>query len=404
MKIGLFLAAGVAAALVTGLSGSAQAAQATSTAQAASLPQTFSVQSCTDNSFCLAVGTKPGHSFKPLVEEWNGKTWRIMSTPVNYSGDITCASATFCLANSFTYKGHTGGEFQWNGRTWRRFKAQPPNGSATCLTAKFCVGINNSLPPDGEAYWTGGKTWQNMPGADAGCGGAWCGITSFDCSSATICQDRGSYCNDSGCDNGTTNFSDFWNGVTWSSPDFDGPGFGGLQLAGRAFCMELDAPKAAAITNNWGQTWQSAKVNLATACHHLARCVNHNTLACSSAHFCMAFLDQVPAGALVWNGAKWGATKMPARSRPPAESDRPVLRQPDQLHGHRLLPDQSGRHAQAGRRALERQGVDGHPDRQDLRLTSTAALPPSSTRHPTARDSAVQSYARSRNSSAYCGW
>ena len=312
MKIGLFLAAGVASALVTGLSGSAQAAQATPTRPAASLPQTFSVQSCTGNSFCVAVGAKPGHSFKPVVEEWNGKTWRIMSTPVNFSGAITCVGATFCLANSYTYKGRTGGEFQWNGRTWRRFKAQPLNGGISCLTVKFCVGMDNNLPPDAEVYWTGGKTWQNMPGTDAGCGGAWCDISEFSCSSATLCQDQGSYCNDSGCDNGTSYFTDFWNGVSWSSPDFDGPGFGGLQAcAGRAFCMELDPPKAAAITNNWGQTWHSAKVNLATACHHLARCVNRNTLACSSAHFCMAFLDQVPVGALVWNGAKWSATKMP---------------------------------------------------------------------------------------------
>ena len=148
------------------------------------------------------------------------------------------------------------------------------------------------------------------------CGGAWCDISEFSCSSATLCQDQGNYCNDSGCDNGTSYFTDFWNGVSWSSPDFGGPGFGGLQAcACRAFCMELDPPKAAAITNNWGKTWQSAKVNLATACHHLARCVNRDTLACSSAHFCMAFLDQVPVGALVWNGAKWSATKMPHAAR-----------------------------------------------------------------------------------------
>jgi hypothetical protein len=316
MKIGFFLKAGVAAALLTGLGGSAQAAlaaQAVPTRPTATRPQTFNVESCTGNSFCLATGAKPGHGFVPIAEEWNGKTWRNMSLPIDYNGNITCAGATFCLAGSYTVSGHTGGEFRWNGKTWRRFKPQPPNSGISCLTTKFCVGMNSGDQlPDEEVFWTGGKTWQGMPGSDGGCGGAWCDITSFGCSSATFCQDSGNYCNDSGCDNGTSYFTDFWNGVTWSSPGINGPGFGGLQAcAGRAFCMTLDPPKAA-ITNDWGQTWQSAKANLATACHHLRSCVlNEGNLACSSAHFCMAFLGQVPSSALFWNGTKWDTAKMP---------------------------------------------------------------------------------------------
>jgi hypothetical protein len=304
------IAAGALAVLVTGLSGAAHAAHAAPTRPAAALPQTFRVQSCSGNSFCLATGSKPGPKFVALNEVWNGKTWRILPTPVNYGDQITCVNATFCLAATYTGKGHVGGEYEWNGRTWRLFKPQPPNEGITCLSAKFCVGMNNDQ--DGEVYWTGGATWQNMPGTDIGCGGAWCGISWFSCSSTTICEDEGSYCGDDDCDDGTFDYTDFWNGVTWSSPDFPGPAFDGQRAcAGRAFCMVLNPPSAAAITNNWGQSWQSASVNLTTACHHLTSCVNPTKLACSSAHFCLAFLANNPAGALVWNGAKWGATKLP---------------------------------------------------------------------------------------------
>lgn len=331
MKIRLLLAVRVAvaigAALVTGLGSSAQAAQATrvrpatQARPAAALPKLFRVQSCSGNSFCLAVGYKPGPSFVPLVQKWNGKTWRSMPTPVGYGGQITCGAAKFCLAGTFTGKGHVGGEYQWNGRTWRLFKPQPPNDGITCLSTKFCAGLDNDRTA--EVYWTGGSTWQIMPGTDSGCGGAWCGFSFFSCSSATICEDEGSYCNDDDCDNGETDYTDFWNGVTWSSPDFPGPDFDGLQAcAGRAFCMVLNPPKEAAITNNWGATWQSAAVNLTTACHHLTSCVDPAHMACSSAHFCMAFPASNASGALVWNGAKWGATKLPLiAGRPPTLTD-----------------------------------------------------------------------------------
>ena len=99
----LFLAAGVAATLVAGLGGSAQAVQAVPAARAtqapkAAAPPTIFVQSCTGNSFCLATGDKPGHGYSPFIEEWNGKTWRIIPNPSGFSGYMTCGTPTFCLA------------------------------------------------------------------------------------------------------------------------------------------------------------------------------------------------------------------------------------------------------------------------------------------------------------------
>jgi hypothetical protein len=309
MKLRLVLAAGAAvlaaaaAALGGGFGASAQAAQAAA-------PPALTVQSCIGNSFCVATGSQPGRPGSvPVTEEWNGKSWRILPNPKGGLGGITCGGPSFCLMDVLVSPGHLK-EVAWNGRAWRQFKPQPPDLPVTCLSPRFCVGLYSDR--FGEFYWTGGPSWSPMPDTSSGCGGAWCTTQSFSCGSATNCQDSGSYCGDDDCDDGTFDYSDIWNGTTWSdSTQNPSPGFGGQQgCAGRAFCMVLDPPSQAAITNDWSASWQSASVHLAAACHHLASCTQPTLLACGSSHFCTATTAQSPTAALVWNGARWGVAKL----------------------------------------------------------------------------------------------
>jgi hypothetical protein len=310
LALAAWVAAGAVAALVAGLGGTAQAALAHPETAA---PPVLYVQSCTGGSFCLATGTysKPGERYAPLAEEWNGKTWRIFPGPSGFWGPITCTGLSFCLASGRSPQGHNQ-EDVWNGKTWRKFTALPPNPFVLCVSPDFCVALNDDEPPSGEMYWTGGSQWQAMPGTSAGCGGAWCDITSLNCVSATNCQDAGNYCGDSDCDDGTYNYTDVWNGLTWTdSTSQPGPGFGGMQAcAGRAFCLTLNPPRQAAITNDWGNSWHSASAHLTTACRHLVRCISPGLLACGSPWFCLALPAQHPVGSLVWNGTEWGFARL----------------------------------------------------------------------------------------------
>jgi hypothetical protein len=298
----LTLVAG-ATILAAGLSGTAYAGQ---THAAAAAPPVLSVASCTGSSFCLATGSysKAGHSNIPLLEEWNGKAWRMLPVPHGFQGGITCTGLSFCLAAGTSANGK-GQEDAWNGRTWRKFGAQPPNSGVQCLSRAFCVALSGGI----EVYWTGGGKWQAMPGTSPDCGGAWCTIITWGCASTTDCWDSGSYCGDSDCDSGTFYYTDVWNGVTWTETSISDPYpvyFTNQACAGRAFCMSLQLPSQASVTYNWGNTWQSATAHLATACSHLTFCRSLNLLACGSAQLCMALPAKAKTGTLTWNGSEWG--------------------------------------------------------------------------------------------------
>ena len=82
--------------------------------------------SCTSATFCVGVGDQTVSStFAPLVEQWNGTAWSVVTTPnLPISGDaafngVSCRSTSFCMA-----AGYQNGETQtlaemWNGTCGR---------------------------------------------------------------------------------------------------------------------------------------------------------------------------------------------------------------------------------------------------------------------------------------------
>jgi hypothetical protein len=264
------------------------------------------VQSCTGGSFCLATGAKPGNRLNPFIEEWTGKAWRIIPNPSGYIGTVTCGGPTFCLALT-SHPKQQPRYVLWNGKAWRKFGPQPPDQGIECLTPTFCAAADQSFNSDGVEW--NGKTWQQMPITNGGCGGAWCEYNNFGCASSTICWASGDFCNDSGCDNGTSYWNDVWNGTTWTS----GPNFGGVgddaACTGRSFCLSLDPPKAT-TTTDFFTTTHDASAGLAAACRHLASCAVPTRPACGSPHFCLALPSQDPSASLAWNGKKWLVVKL----------------------------------------------------------------------------------------------
>ena len=307
------LVAGVAA-LVAGLIGGGSGwAAAGPSASSASASASFYALSCKGSSFCLATGnlSKPSHPFLPLLEEWNGRAWRIFPKPPAYDNNITCGGPSFCLAATLPPTSRPLAVV-WNGRAWRAFKPQPPDPfHVTCSSPKFCVTFNNPGSPARILEWNGGKSWLPMPGARGSCAGPDCHFESLTCATATDCSVLGSYCTTT-CEV-TVSFSETWNGTAWN-PTARTPFAGNEACAGRSFCMLLsllNSSVMAAITNDWGHRWHGATANLASVCHRIAACGALNGLACGSPRSCMALASAYPAtgssAALAWNGATWKA-------------------------------------------------------------------------------------------------
>src|SRR5690348_11034156 len=68
------------------------------------VPASLSGVTCTSDTSCFAVGTRPVGSYeRTLVKHWNGATWTVVPTP-NPPGKINaelirvgCTSDTYCI-------------------------------------------------------------------------------------------------------------------------------------------------------------------------------------------------------------------------------------------------------------------------------------------------------------------
>lgn len=214
-----FMKAALAASMVPAvavITAGARGAQASAAGQVASparaaaiLPgrhrpvQAFlSEVSCKGPAFCLAVGlySRPGHPKVPFVQEWNGRTWRIVADPLRGGiYDLTCGSRSFCLGTRFVLiDPFDGTPYQavWNGRTWRSFKNPPAElGDASCSSPTFCANLGANLQT--VQAWNG-KSWQDMPTSQCG-QGLECSCGGVSCASATNCVGDGTVCGDENC-------------------------------------------------------------------------------------------------------------------------------------------------------------------------------------------------------------
>ena len=118
--------------------------------------------SCTSASSCTAVGAYNSGTYnQTLIEQWNGTSWSIVTSPntsTTLSNDlygVSCTSTTFCMAAGFYFTGSYWQTLieQWNGTTWSIVTS--PNTSTTlsndlygvsCTSTTACmaVGFNSN--------------------------------------------------------------------------------------------------------------------------------------------------------------------------------------------------------------------------------------------------------------------
>jgi hypothetical protein len=319
----VLLVAGVVTALAASAGGSAQARTGGQAAgpvrAAAALPARhpavrvmLSGVSCTGPSFCMAVGrySEPGHLNVRLAEEWNGRTWRIVRDPLRGNLlTISCGSPSFCVADRFTVHG-AGSEHLavWNGRTWQDFRDQPADVyDVSCGSPAYCVTFSGSR----IAGWTG-KRWKDQAGSLCNYGPdcRW-DRGGLRCATATNCVAEGTSCVDDDCD-ATVDFSAAWNGSKWDVGVETPFAPSAEDCAGRSFCMITAAPASAAVSRDWGGTWQDVAPDLAVACHGAANCTLDGNLSCGHPGTCLVLptsAAHLPVS-LAWNGTTWTAARV----------------------------------------------------------------------------------------------
>jgi hypothetical protein len=116
--------------------------------------------SCVSARDCVAVGASAG---RVLIERWDGTAWRLQAAPSPHGeyglNSVSCVSASWCVAVGEKLTGDSsvhgakstaGGVLieQWNGRSWRiRIAPTTSDGrllGVSCGSATFCVAVGSS--------------------------------------------------------------------------------------------------------------------------------------------------------------------------------------------------------------------------------------------------------------------
>lgn len=142
-----------------------------------------------------AVGWANRWELRPLIEQWNGSTWRIVPSPTAGTGatlaDVAAVSSRNVWAvGGYAPNGVRGGErtlvLHWNGRTWKRVPSPHPGvrhpGSGltgvTVVSARsvWAVGSYSRATPSGNRlsqtlilHWNG-KKWKQVRSTNPGGG------------------------------------------------------------------------------------------------------------------------------------------------------------------------------------------------------------------------------------------
>jgi hypothetical protein len=219
-------------------------------------------------------GTAQSH--RPVIEHWNGHRWSVQPSPgaaasdVSQLNGVTVTSPSSAWAvGSYRSKGKTIPLIErWNGRSWK-IQASPDPGShgaelagvtAPSATSAWAVGIVLEASETESLtlieHWNGHR-WRTQPSVSPGSENVLIGVTAL---SGTQAWTAGLYT--FGSDTGT--LVESWNGATWGEPSTPGPGLhvGLVGIAARSasdvwtvgFRASLANPRT--LVQRWnGTTW-----------------------------------------------------------------------------------------------------------------------------------------------------
>lgn len=187
--------------------------------------------SCATGGNCVAVGAKPTGA-APLFATWNGKSLRTgrMHAPPHTAQAVTiagvsCVTASDCVAvGDYSYgvgarpgpgaRERTLAE-QWNGRSWRVLSTVNVSrwnelAAVSCASADNCTAVGGSENQSALAEHWNGKTWrlESVPALTNPASIGYLQLTGVSCPAAKFCVATGSY-------NGAVPLAETWNGTKW---------------------------------------------------------------------------------------------------------------------------------------------------------------------------------------------
>jgi hypothetical protein len=202
---------------------------------------------CISATNCIAVGnvmSTPGHN-NTLVQHWDGTSWTILTSPnppgatISQLAGVSCPSTTNCVAvgrytTSTSATAADIGPFrtlveQWNGSTWSIATSPNPTGASFArLDRVSCTAVNNCMAIGVSSTTTtgtdvalaerwDGTAWSIVPSATLSFGGNTFGLSGISCVGATRCVAVYSY--SPGRAPGWESYllTEQWDGTKWSS-------------------------------------------------------------------------------------------------------------------------------------------------------------------------------------------
>ncbi len=229
----------------------------------------------------------PGSTFvDPLVEQWDGHVWSIVSavnppgSPATQLTAVTCLSSTWCTA-----VGHSEDPSNnrhalvetWNGTAWTNVSSSPPSGE---------------------------KTSQ---------------LNALSCATSSWCMAVGGYTNAS---NDFVSLAEVWNGTTWSVVPSPNPGsgtsgeFNGVSCAGSGFCVAVGQWYNGSVFQAQLAIWNGTSWTNVTAPETTPSSQNFfDGVSCTSATSCGVVGSAGTSGAVpvaaTWDGSTWSLVAAP---------------------------------------------------------------------------------------------
>ncbi|MDQ1448378.1 MAG: hypothetical protein QOC79_1349, partial [Actinomycetota bacterium] len=189
--------------------------------------------SCLTTTSCFAVGKYADSSSlgKTLVEQWNGSTWSIVTSPnptgtaISVLNGVSCASTTSCFAVGQQFLGSTAPALaeRWNGTSWSIVPTPRPTAGTntsrllgvSCPSAASCYAVGDYYDGGPQfktlvQHWNGGG-WSVMPSPNPSSTNA-SQLNGVSCPTTTRCFAVGNFSDASGANE---TLVEHLNGSTW---------------------------------------------------------------------------------------------------------------------------------------------------------------------------------------------